>query len=728
MAGPKSLIRSAMRRFVCLVYGEHPLDRIRWELRRMEMRQRQHATKARLDTKVAEVLSATAAGFKVRESSVAKVRTQLKQQVQRINQLDEVQEVQQILRDQVAGLRKDAELDAVNASEIQSKLTELDLFLGDADARSVPLADRLEMILGELDMLVVGIEAGALARKDLSAASLCQQAELDAVKELANMIRESVGKSDVECAALSLQVEGLQQLVAVAGDATLERLGSLDLRTGKIVQQVESVKAVVETVNASEIQSKLTELDEVQEVQQILRDQVAGLRKDADEIMATHDEHDMPDGDGQGELASSLKDAIEEVNIAVGRDRRLLHELRTWSEAISSLDLEVRLAQWERAQASLEQLEAKLEEVAEGGDESHEAIRKIAEQVRRVRGRVESLESNPNQSPDMESVSELRDAIEDIEAIHSRSSEHIRKVESLGRRTRDLIRRHLENHHAAGFVSDPWLKEARNKHQGERCFLLGSGPSLAAFDPERLKGEVVMSLNGAAQLDGLKSDYFLTVAHVWWTQHVAWLENQDVGIRRFLPPYVDCRDGGIPTSRIRVASVDEAQIRGAQPPMSFSTDAAGLVFLGGSVVFPALQILFHLGFEEVVMLGIDHSYGDAVQGAVPVSNLKHFKPDYYPGPACVHCDIPAMEHAYSMALEAWNADGRRLVNATPGTQLDIIPQVDLGTVLGEESAQRSPASGRSKKKATTTGPKKPSRRKKSSSRSKTTTARKRTRT
>jgi hypothetical protein len=277
-------------------------------------------------------------------------------------------------------------------------------------------------------------------------------------------------------------------------------------------------------------------------------------------------------------------------------------------------------------------------------------------------------------------------------------------------------------------VSDPWLKEARNKHQGERCFLLGSGPSLAAFDPERLKGEVVMSLNGAAQLDGLKSDYFLTVAHVWWTQHVAWLENQDVGIRRFLPPYVDCRDGGIPTSRIRVASVDEAQIRGAQPPMSFSTDAAGLVFLGGSVVFPALQILFHLGFEEVVMLGIDHSYGDAVQGAVPVSNLKHFKPDYYPGPACVHCDIPAMEHAYSMALEAWNADGRRLVNATPGTQLDIIPQVDLGTVLGEESAQRSPASGRSKKKATTTGAKKPSRRKKSSSRSKTTTARKRTRT
>ncbi len=798
MIGPKSLIRSVIRRFVHLMYGEHPLDRLRRDIRQVDRRREkqaaalrdtlsgldsglseanqrldQTASLAHVDGKVSEFLSESASGFKARDVALSKVRSELTKQTERISQMDS--------------------------------------FLGDADSRAESLPDRLALILGELDVLLVAVEAGAEARQQLQEDATRYQSELKAATRLAESLWSEVGEHNDSREALSQQVGELQTqysevssrqrwaldgvkklaksvrdelvdhkesrtvvsqqvadlmeriaevshrmdssvneltsraaderderderetvllarhqdleqmvgelkvLVGMAGESTLDRLGSLDLQAEQFAEQLTLIKG-------SEIQSKIAAIDKSR---QGLLDRVAKLESQLDDV--------VPANSDKGQLVmASLKDAVDEAGVAAGRDRRLLHDLRAWSEAISSLDLDVRLAQWDRSQASLERLEAKLEEVTEGVDESHEAGRKIAEQVRRLRARVETLESSPASSTDGQVLSELQETIKDIEAIHGRSNEHIRKVDSLGRRTRDLVRRHLENHHSAGFVPDPWLESARDRHLGQRCFLLGSGPSLASLDPAQLDGEVVMSLNGASQLEGLRSDYFMTVAHEWWQQNIQWLDSQKVGTRRFLPPYVGCCDDGIPTSRMRVASPAEATIRGLDVPQAFCSDAARLVYLGGTVVFPALQVLFYLGFAEVVLLGIDHSYAhadeEAVQNSVPSSSLEHFKPDYYTDPLRIHCDIPAMERAYRMALGAWEVGGRRLLNATPNTRLDIIPQVDLATVLGQRSGRESSTTGTTRKTSTTGSAKKASSKKKSASRKKKATVRKRTRT
>ena len=808
MIGPKSLIRSVIRRFVHLMYGEHPLDRLRRDIRQVDRRREkqaaalrdtlsgldsglseanqrldQTASLAHVDGKVSEFLSESASGFKARDVALSKVRSELTKQTERISQMDS--------------------------------------FLGDADSRAESLPDRLALILGELDVLLVAVEAGAEARQQLQEDATRYQSELKAATRLAESLWSEVGEHNDSREALSQQVGELQTqysevssrqrwaldgvkklaksvrdelvdhkesrtvvsqqvadlmeriaevshrmdssaevshrmdssvneltsraaderderderetvllarhqdleqmvgelkvLVGMAGESTLDRLGSLDLQAEQFAEQLTLIKG-------SEIQSKIAAIDKSR---QGLLDRVAKLESQLDDV--------VPANSDKGQLVmASLKDAVDEAGVAAGRDRRLLHDLRAWSEAISSLDLDVRLAQWDRSQASLERLEAKLEEVTEGVDESHEAGRKIAEQVRRLRARVETLESSPASSTGGQVLSELQETIKDIEAIHGRSNEHIRKVDSLGRRTRDLVRRHLENHHCAGFVPDPWLESARDRHLGQRCFLLGSGPSLASLDPAQLDGEVVMSLNGASQLEGLRSDYFMTVAHEWWQQNVQWLDSQKVGTRRFLPPYVGCCDDGIPTSRMRVASAAEATIRGLDVPQAFGLDAARLIYLGGTVVFPALQVLFYLGFAEVVLLGIDHSYAhadeEAVQKSVPSSSLEHFKPDYYTDPLRIHCDIPAMERAYRMALGAWEVDGRRLLNATPNTRLDIIPRADLATVLGQRSGRESSTTGTTRKTSTTGSAKKASSKKKSASRKKKATVRKRTRT
>ena len=699
MASPKSLIRSVIRRFIHLMYGEHPLDRLRRDIcqvdRRREMqaaalrdtvsvldsglseanqRLDQTASLAHLDGKVSEFLSESASGFKARDVALSKVGSELTKQTERISQMDS--------------------------------------FLGDADSR-----------LNSATRLVESVRDELVDHKD-SRTVVSQQAtdlmeRIDEVWKHMEVVQHATDEREAVLLArhqdLEQMVGELKVLVGMAGESTLDRLGSLDLQAEQFAKHLTLFKG-------SGIQSKIATTDKSQ---QGLSDRVAKLESQLYDVVPAN-------RDKSQSVMASLKDTVDEAGVAAGRDRRLLHDLRTWSEAISSLDLEVRLTQWERAQASLEQLEAKLEEVTEGVDESHDATRKIAEQVRRVRGRVESLESSPTNSTGGQVLSELQETIKDIEAIHGRSSEHIRKVDSLGHRTRDLVRRHLENHHCAGFVPDPWLESAKDRHLGQRCFLLGSGPSLASLDPKQLEGELVMSLNGAAQLEGLRSDYYMTVAHEWWKQNLQWLSSQKVGTRRFLPPYVECCDDGIPTSRMRVASADEATIRALDVPQAFCSDAARLVYLGGTVVFPALQVLFHLGFTEVVLLGIDHSYQhvdeEAVQNSVPSSSLEHFKPDYYTDPLRIHCDIPAMERAYRMALGAWEVDGRRLVNATPHTCLDIIPQVDLATVLGQRSGRESSATDATRNRSTTGSLKKASSKKKSASGKKKATVGKRTRT
>ena len=65
----------------------------------------------------------------------------------------------------------------------------------------------------------------------------------------------------------------------------------------------------------------------------------------------------------------------------------------------------------------------------------------------------------------------------------------------------------------------------------------------------------------------------------------------------------------------------------------FGTDLARVAYWGGTVTYLSLQLAYHLGWSEVVLIGIDHSYQvPAGAGTVIISHetdLNHFHPDYF---------------------------------------------------------------------------------------------------
>ena len=86
----------------------------------------------------------------------------------------------------------------------------------------------------------------------------------------------------------------------------------------------------------------------------------------------------------------------------------------------------------------------------------------------------------------------------------------------------------------------------------------------------------------------------------------------------------------------------------------FARDVAGRLWEGATVTYVALQLAYHMGFEKVILIGVDHNFvtkGDAnktitSQGDDP----NHFAPNYFgKGFKWQLPDLETSERAYRMA-------------------------------------------------------------------------------
>ena len=92
-----------------------------------------------------------------------------------------------------------------------------------------------------------------------------------------------------------------------------------------------------------------------------------------------------------------------------------------------------------------------------------------------------------------------------------------------------------------------------------------------------------------------------------------------------------------------------------------------------------MQLAYHLGFTDVILVGVDHSF--ATQG--PANKLvtsqgpdpNHFDPSYFgAGIRWQLPDLEVSEASYRLARQHFEADGRRIRDATVGGKLDRVPE------------------------------------------------------
>jgi hypothetical protein len=233
--------------------------------------------------------------------------------------------------------------------------------------------------------------------------------------------------------------------------------------------------------------------------------------------------------------------------------------------------------------------------------------------------------------------------------------------------------------------SDTWLGNAKNRHRGERCFVIGNGPSLKKCDLSLIGDDVSFGVNGIFLHPDFRPTYYVTISCFFWEEYVEQIRNVRC-VRRILPTDLGQLDSDVPTSWINFRRPKYFSENGEplSVPMRFSTHADRIVYGGGTVLFACLQLAYHMGFNEAILLGVDHDYGQKEDRTchggyyVPGSEIagSHFTENYFSPETQVHLDLPGMERGYTLAKEAFERSGRRIVNATPGSKLTVYPMVD----------------------------------------------------
>jgi hypothetical protein len=220
------------------------------------------------------------------------------------------------------------------------------------------------------------------------------------------------------------------------------------------------------------------------------------------------------------------------------------------------------------------------------------------------------------------------------------------------------------------------LRGYRNVHPQKRCFIIGNGPSLKKMDLSPLKNEFTFGLNRIYLMFpelGFTTTYLVVVNELVLEQCADDISAVPVPkfitwrARRWFPDAV--QDG--------ILYLD-TDFTGEE---NFSGDAAGRLFEGFTVTYVALQLAFYMGFEEAILIGVDHNYETKGTPNTTVTSTgddpNHFAPGYFgKGFRWQLPDLEGSEMAYRMARDAYLNAGRRVLDATVGGKLEVFTKAD----------------------------------------------------
>ncbi|GAA2137889.1 DUF115 domain-containing protein [Nocardioides koreensis] len=228
-----------------------------------------------------------------------------------------------------------------------------------------------------------------------------------------------------------------------------------------------------------------------------------------------------------------------------------------------------------------------------------------------------------------------------------------------------------------GRVSSRALEAFRDQHRGERCIIIGNGPSLNETPMALLKNEFTFGLNRLYMMfDELG---FSTTYHVVVNKYV---------VEQCTDDFMALRSPLFTTAPNRqyLADGGERYFLERLTGPRFSGDVSRGVWEGATVTYVAMQLAYFMGFEKVVLIGVDHNFVSKGEPHKLVESqggdANHFNPGYFgKGFKWQLPDLETSEIAYRLAGEAFAADDRCIVDATVGGKLDVFPKVDLATEL-----------------------------------------------
>jgi hypothetical protein len=235
----------------------------------------------------------------------------------------------------------------------------------------------------------------------------------------------------------------------------------------------------------------------------------------------------------------------------------------------------------------------------------------------------------------------------------------------------------------------PWRRESirrlstlKDIHSGKRAFIIGNGPSLLQTDLSKLRNEITFGMNRIYLLFpklGFSTTYFASINDLVIEQFA------DEILALPMPRFLAWRSRRQFPANLPITQIPTFLYTSYTGPR-FSPDVRGRVWEGATVTNVALQLAFHMGFQQVILIGVDHNFasrGEANKTVVSQGDdLNHFAPNYFgKGAKWQLPDLDTSEVGYTFAREAYRKAGREILDATVGGKLNIFPKVDYNSIF-----------------------------------------------
>lgn len=231
--------------------------------------------------------------------------------------------------------------------------------------------------------------------------------------------------------------------------------------------------------------------------------------------------------------------------------------------------------------------------------------------------------------------------------------------------------------HGIGGAKYKKLLDYKDKHKGERCFIIATGPSLTMEDIESLKDEKTISMNSICKLYD-ETDWRPTYFAV--QDNYVFKNLQDIiRLHKEVPVFISDniwkrfkREGDwieFPTDTL----YHSYDMKLGKYYAKFSDDAYDIIYDGYSIAYSCIELAVYMGFKEIYLLGADCTYlGEKehfVDSGVEDRSRKYATPKLIVG--------------YEKVKEYADSHGIKVYNATRGGVLEVFPRIELKDVLAK---------------------------------------------
>lgn len=218
------------------------------------------------------------------------------------------------------------------------------------------------------------------------------------------------------------------------------------------------------------------------------------------------------------------------------------------------------------------------------------------------------------------------------------------------------------------------MENLKGKYSGQPMLVVGNGPSLNQTPLEDFSSVPAIGMN---KIDLLYARSSWRPSFVACANDAVVLQHKNVFAESEIPIWLAWKSRWFMPRTTR--NVHYYPNRTSD---DFSTDATRGISVGDTVTFVALQMAYWMGASPVIIFGVDHSFKNV--GAAKEykrwegADVNHFDPNYFQhGSLFGNPDLDASEIQYANARRAFEADGRRVVDATVGGKLEIFEKVSV---------------------------------------------------